>query len=90
MVKTEPELGTMEEIAISKFKATCLAILERVRKTRRPILVTKFGEPIAEVVPPTSKPKRKKWLGSMEGTIQIMGDIVAPASDEHDWEVLKS
>jgi len=79
----------MEEIAISKFKATCLAILERVRKTRRPILVTKFGEPIAEVVPPTPKPKTEQWLGSMEGTIQIKEDIVAPASDERDWEVLK-
>ena len=84
------ELTTMEEIAISKFKATCLAVLERVRKTRRPILVTKFGEPIAEVVPPTSKPKTKQWLGSMEGTIQIKEDIVAPASDEDDWEVWKS
>ena len=79
----------MEEIAISKFKATCLAILERVRKTRRPILVTKFGKPIAEVVPPAPKPKTKHWLGSMEGTIQIKGDIVAPASDEHEWEVFK-
>ena len=90
MVKTELDVKAMEEIAISKFKATCLAVLERVRKTRRPILVTKFGEPIAEVVPPTPKAKKKQWLGSMEGTIQIMGDIVAPASDEHDWEVLKS
>jgi prevent-host-death family protein len=80
----------MEEIAISKFKATCLAVLERVRKTRRPIRVTKFGEPIAEVVPPSPKAKKKRWIGSMAGTVRIRGDIVAPASDESDWEVLKS
>jgi prevent-host-death family protein len=80
----------MEEIAISKFKATCLAVLERVRKTRRPIRVTRFGEPIAEVVPPAPEPKKKRWLGSMAGTIRIEGDIVAPASDEKDWEVLNS
>ena len=73
---------TMDEIAISKFKATCLAVLERVRKTRRPIRVTKFGEPIAEVVPPSPKPKKKPWLGSMAGTAHIVGDIVSPASDE--------
>jgi predicted nucleic acid-binding protein len=30
----------MEEIAISKFKATCLSVLEQVRKTKKPILVT--------------------------------------------------
>ena len=81
---------TMDEIAISKFKATCLAVLERVRKTRRPIRVTKFGEPVAEVVPPSPKPKKKPWLGSMAGTAHIVGDIVSPASDEKEWKVLNS
>jgi len=78
----------MDEIAISKFKATCLAVIERVRKTRKPIRVTKFGEPVAEVVPPSPKSRKKAWLGSMAGTAQIVGDIVSPASDEKDWEVL--
>jgi prevent-host-death family protein len=80
----------MEEMAISKFKATCLAVLERVRKTRRPIRVTKFGRPIAEVVPSAPKARAKHWLGSMAGTLQIAGDIVSPASDEKDWDVLNS
>jgi prevent-host-death family protein len=80
----------VEEIAISKFKATCLAVLERVRKTRRPIRVTRFGEPVAEVVPPSAQPKKKRWLGSMAGTGRIVGDIVSPTSDEKDWEVLDS
>lgn len=78
----------MEEIAISKFKATCLAVIERVRKTRKPIRVTKFGKPVAEVVPPSPKSSEKPWLGAMAGTGQIVGDIVSPASDEEDWEVL--
>ena len=39
----------MEKIAISKFKATCLAVLERVRRTKKPILITRFGQPVAEV-----------------------------------------
>ncbi len=80
----------MEEIAISKFKATCLAVLERVRKTRRPIRVTKFGEPIAEVVPASPKAKKKRWIGCMAGTVRIRGDIVAPAGDESDWDALRS
>jgi prevent-host-death family protein len=78
----------MEEIAISKFKATCLAVLERVRTTGKPVLVTRFGEPVAEVIPPqVSKPKN--WVGSLATTGQITGDIVSPASDEDDWEVLR-
>lgn len=45
--------GAMEEIAISEFKAKCLAILEQVRLTKTPIRVTRFGKPVAEIVPPT-------------------------------------
>jgi antitoxin (DNA-binding transcriptional repressor) of toxin-antitoxin stability system len=80
----------MDEIAISKFKATYLAVLERVRKTRRSIRITKFGELVAEIVPPSPKAQKKRWLGSMAGTAHIVGDIVSPASDEKNWEVLNS
>ena len=57
----------MEEIGVSKFKATCLAVLERVQKMRKPIRVTRFGEPIAEVVPPAPKLKGKHWMGGTLG-----------------------
>ena len=67
---------SMEEIAISKFKATCLAVLERVRKTHKPVRITKFGRPIAEMVPPSAPAKHLGWLGVMKGTAQINGDIV--------------
>jgi prevent-host-death family protein len=80
----------MQDIGISKFKATCFAVLERVRRTRQPIRVTKFGDPVAEVVPPSPNPKKKHWLGSMAGTGRIVGDIVSPASDDTDWEALRS
>ena len=83
-----PEVPPAEEIAISKFKATCLAVLERVRRTRRPVLVTRFGEPVAEVVPPPPAPRPERWLGSMADTAEIRGDIVSPATDEDDWEAL--
>lgn len=74
----------MEEIAISKFKATCVAILERVRRTRRPIRVTKFGEPVAEVVPPSMPVRHREWIGSLAHTGWVEGDIIAPAGDEED------
>jgi len=74
----------MEEIAISKFKATCLAVLEKVRKTGEPILVTRFGHPVAEISPPGVKKKIK--LGGGAGTMVILGDIVGPIGDESDWE----
>src|SRR5437667_2055268 len=75
---------TMEEIAISKFKATCLAVLERVRKTRQPVVVTRFGQPIAQITPP--EVKRVPRLGGGAGTMEVLGDIVGPISDESEWE----
>jgi prevent-host-death family protein len=74
----------MEEIAISKFKATCLAVLERVRKTGKPVLVTRFGQPIAQIRPPGAVKKIK--LGGGAGTAVILGDIVGPIGDLSDWE----
>ena len=79
----------MEQIAVSKFKATCLSVLERVRKTRQPVLVTRFGKPVAEVVPPSAPDRPKGWLGALAGTGRIVGDIVSPATDEQDWDALR-
>jgi prevent-host-death family protein len=79
----------MQEISISEFKAKCLAVLERVRATKKPIRVTRFGKPVAEVVPPTSVEQRSSWIGSMKDSMRITGDIISPATDESDWEILR-
>ena len=79
----------MENMAISEFKATCLAVLERVRRTRKPVLITRFGQPVAEVVPPSVPPRPKSWIGSMAGTGKILGDIVSPIGKEKDWEAAR-
>ena len=79
----------METIAISKFKATCLAVLERVRRTGEPVLVTRFGEPVAEVVPPPAPTRPRKWLGSFRERGEILGDVVSPATSEEEWDALK-
>ncbi len=80
----------MEEVAISKFKATCLAVLQRVNQTGEPVLVTRFGKPVAEIVPPSPAVQPRRVLGQMRGTGRILGDIVSPVVDEDDWEVLRS
>jgi prevent-host-death family protein len=79
----------MESIAISKFKATCLATLERVRTTGRPVRVTRFGKPVADIVPPAVSKPGASWMGSLRGSLEITGDIVAPAADPASWEVLR-
>jgi prevent-host-death family protein len=77
-----------ETVTISKFKATCLGLLKQVKKNGEPILVTLKGEPVAMVVPPPAGARSGAWIGAFRGSGKIMGDIVAPAGEESDWEVL--
>lgn len=80
----------MEKMAISEFKAKCLAVLERVRKTGRPVLVTRFGKPVAQVGPPEPAPRDDDWLGSLAEDTDIHGDIVGPAAPAKSWDALRS
>jgi prevent-host-death family protein len=82
----------VKEVPISEFRTKCLALIERVRRTRKPLRVTRRGKPIVDIVPTTAiKPvmDRAKWIGSMKGTVRILGDIVSPAIDKDEWEVLR-
>ncbi len=76
-------------MAISQFKATCLAVLERVRQTGQPLLITKRGKPIARVMPPPPPERvRESRFGCMSAKIEFLGDIVEPLPAE-DWEALR-
>lgn len=70
-----------DSMPISEFKATCLAVLERVRRTGTPVVVTRRGEPIAEIVPLSLARTGQGWLGSMRSTATITGDLIAPATE---------
>ena len=68
----------MQQIEISEFRTTCHSVLDRVARTREPVLVTRREKPIAKIVPaPPSVAAH--WLGSMRGSVTIHGDIVASA-----------
>jgi prevent-host-death family protein len=80
----------METIAVSKFKATCLAVLQRVKRTGRPVRITRFGKPVADVVPPRVEEREESWIGVMVGRAELTGDIVGPAAEASDWKALRS
>jgi len=79
----------VQQVAISEFKAKCLALLDQVCKTKRPIRITRFGKPVAEVIPPGPAAEPADWLGSMADTMEILGDIVSPVMEETDWEAMR-
>ena len=78
----------MATMPISEFKATCLAVLERVRKTGQRIVITRRGVPVAEVGPPPPPDAPAHWLGSARGSAVLHDDLIAPASVSSDWEAL--
>ena len=75
----------METIAISKFKAKCLGILEEIYRQKKRVIITKRGVPIAEIRAIESS--KEKEVPLRESVIFI-GDIISPVA-EGDWEVLK-
>lgn len=83
MVKT----SVMETMAVSKFKATCLAVLQQVRRTGQPVRITRRGEPVADVVPPGPPERPDGWLGALSDRTRITGDITVPSSDLVTWDV---
>jgi prevent-host-death family protein len=81
---------SMQEVAISEFKAKCLSLLKEVSKTKTPLRVTRRGKAIADVVPAPSETEERGWIGSMSESIKIVGDIVSPVVDTKTIEALKN
>jgi hypothetical protein len=49
----------------------------------------KAKKKVRPVRPLSTKSNTPDWFGSMKGTIEILGDIISPANDEDEWEVLR-
>ena len=77
-----------DTIVISEFKAKCLGILRRVQETGRPVVVTRRGQRVAEIHPPSPVESEPEWLGSFADRGRIIGDLVEPVATD-DWEALK-
>ena len=70
------------EVPAGEFKARCLKLMDEVRATRRPIVITKRGKPVAKLVP--VEEEAPTIFGRLKGTVTIHGDIVGPI-DDLDW-----
>lgn len=71
---------TYKTVPAGKFKAQCLALLDRVAESGEPIVVTKRGKPVARVVP-----ARAEAPPSLSGSVTFHGDVIGPILD--DWEI---
>jgi prevent-host-death family protein len=74
----------MESLPVSKFKATCLAVVEEVAKSKQRVIITKRGKPIAELIPYEAEMEPVP----LKDTVAFIRDIISPVAAE-DWEALK-
>ena len=77
----------MKSIPAGKFKSQCLSLMDKVQRTRQPLVITKRGKPVAKLVPMIED--EDGWFGRLAGEMEIVGDIESPIYPPEAWEVLR-
>ena len=77
----------MRKIRLKEFRARCLAILDRVQKTKEAVLITKGGRPVAKLVPAEEVPR--EFLDRLEGIVKIVGDIESSVEPLDAWDAAR-
>jgi prevent-host-death family protein len=76
-----PMTTTPTSIGAGEFKAECLRLLDSVAKTRRPLVITKRGKAVAQLVP---MPDAPALFGALAGSVVHEADLVAPTGEVWD------
>ncbi len=66
-----------------QFKATCLEVMDRVRRTRESVVITKRGRAVARLVP-IAEDAPVPLFGYLADTVTIHGDVVGPTGETWD------
>jgi prevent-host-death family protein len=74
----------MKTLAAGKFKDVCLQTLDEVAASRRPVVITKRGRPVAKLVPIAPVSRGRSLVGSI---IFETGD---PYSTGEVWDADRS
>ena len=71
----------MQKIPAAQFKEQCLAVVEQVEESRRPVVITRHGKPVVQIIPVESD--ENEIFGFLAGNGRIVGDIekTIPAAD---------
>ena len=67
-------------MAISEFKAHCLQVFGRVVRTKEPVVVTKRGKPLVEVIPFRNNDE-SPVPGKLSAALVFEKDIVSPLGE---------
>jgi hypothetical protein len=77
----------MQTMTATKFKATCLKVLDEVERTGEPVSITKHGKVTAILTAPEAKPVSDYKPGKFRGMVIAVGDILEPVVSEEDFDL---
>jgi prevent-host-death family protein len=70
-------------MAAGSFKARCLAVMDEVQARRETVVITKYGKPVAKLVPiGKDTDEIYNFLG---GKGAITGDVLSPTLSSKQW-----
>ncbi len=78
----------MRTIAAGVFKAKCLAIMDEVNGTHEPVIVTKNGKPVIQVIAVLEDSMKDPIFGFFKDRLKIVGDIESPVP-AGEWKMLR-
>ena len=80
----------LKSITTAEFEGRCQVLLELVRRTRQPLVITRRGKPVAQISPYVPKKGRGKKaariepLDPLEDCILYEGDLIPPIAAQWD------
>ena len=72
------------KISATEFKAKCLKLMDTVARTGEPVVITKHGRDVAQLI--HVQPGPESLFGYMRGTVRFERDVAAPVLG--DWSAL--
>ncbi len=73
----------MKTIAAGQFKTHCLSLLDEVAQNHETLIVTKYGKPVAQILPVISN--KETGENPLKNSIVFEKDIIKPIDDM--WEI---
>jgi prevent-host-death family protein len=68
-------------VAAALFKARCLELMDEVARTREEVVVTKYGRPVARLVPLEGPPPRPLFGRTRHAVAYVADDAFAPEAE---------
>jgi prevent-host-death family protein len=82
VARTAKHGRNVRSMGAGEFKTHCLRLMDEVAERHDEILITKYGKPVARLVP--AEDEVPDSFGALAGTVRYRDDIVPP--DHEAWD----